>query len=100
MKTKTIIVPLVHMNGTGKNGLTEPIDAALDAIRNAYDALKKCNPNGRDYYNHPQAPQAMEKAQQEHRARFLALHNLQSELEALWQAIDDGETTATYTPTI
>lgn len=100
MTTKTIIVPSVHMNGTSKNGLTEPIDTALDAIRTACDALKQCGPNGRDYYNHPQAPQAMEKAQQEHRARLLALHNLQAELEAIWGAIEDNETTATYTPTI
>ena len=96
--TKTIIAPVVHMNGTSKNGLTEPIETALDAIRTAYDALKQCGPNGRDYYNHPQAPQAMEKAQKEHRGRLLALHNLQTELEELWSAIEDGEPLATYTP--
>ena len=96
MKTKTITAPMVHMNGTSKNGLTEPIDAALEAIRAAYDALKNCGPNGRDYYNHPQAPHAMEQAQKEHRDRLLALHDLQSELEVLWMAIDDGEPTATY----
>ncbi len=95
-ETKTIIAPIVHMNGTGKNGLTEPIDAALDAIRTAYEMLKQCGPNGRDYYNHPQAPQAMEQAQREHRNRLLSLHNLSAELEALWTAIEDGETTGTY----
>ena len=98
MKTKTITAPMVHMNGTSKNGLTEPIDAALDAIRAAYDALKNCGPNGRDYYNHPQAPHAMEQAQKEHRDRLLALHNVQTELEELWSAIEDGEPLATYTP--
>lgn len=94
---KTIIAPAVHMNGTSKDELTKQIETALDAIRDAYDALKQCGPNGRDYYCHQQAPQAMEKAQQEHRARLLTLHNLQTEMETLWGAIEDGEPTATYT---
>lgn len=96
MQTKTIIAPIVHLNGTSKRGLTEPIDEALDAIREAYDKLKKCAPNGRDYYPHTESQQAMSRAQTEHRERLLALHNLQTELEALWTAIEDQEPTASF----
>jgi len=92
---KTIIAPAVHLNGTSQAELQKPIDAALDAIREAYDALKQCGPNGRDYYCHPQAPQAMEQAQKQHRDRLLVLHNLQTELETLWAAIEYGAPTAT-----
>jgi hypothetical protein len=38
----------------------------------------------------------MEQAQKEHRDRLLVLHDLQSELEVLWMAIEDGEPTAFY----
>jgi hypothetical protein len=96
MKKKTIIAPIVHLNGTSKHELTKPIDDALEAIRHAYDALKQCGPNGRDYYTHPKAPQAMEQAQREHRERMLTLHNLQTELESLWAAIEDQEPTAAF----
>lgn len=100
MNTKTVIAPRVHMNGTSRDSLVAALDAALDAIRAAYDALKNCGPNGRDYYNHPQAPHAMEQAQKEHRDRLLALHNVQIELEELWSAIEANETQTTYTPKI
>lgn len=96
MTTKTIIAPIVHLNGTSKSGLIDPIEEALDAIREAYDKLKKCAPNGRDYYPYEQSQQALSRAQTEHRERLLALHNLQSELEAIWTAIEDREPMASF----
>ena len=94
--TKTVIVPMIHLNGTSADSLMGAIDAAHDAIGQAYEMLKQCSPNGRDYYTHATAPQAMTTAQDEHRARLLSLHNLQAELYAISLAIDERETTATY----
>ena len=90
--TKTVIVPMIHLNGTS----AESLMGAIDAIGQAYEMLKQCSPNGRDYYTHATAPQAMTTAQDEHRARLLSLHNLQAELYAISLAIDERETTATY----
>ena len=96
MNTKTVIAPRVHMNGTSRDSLVAALDAAHDTIGQAYESLKQTAPNGRDYYT--EGPQAMEKAQDEHRDRLLALHNVQAELYAIILAIEANETSTTYTP--
>ena len=94
MTIKTIIAPRVHLNGTSRPSLIAALDAADDAIGQAYEALKQTAPNGRDYYT--EGPQAMQQAQDEHRARLLALHNVQAQLSGIIEAIEDSTTEATY----
>lgn len=61
MKTTTdLILPLVHMNGTGIKTLTEDYDAADDELRDFIDAWEKMEFNARDYY--PHGPEAWTKA--------------------------------------
>jgi len=97
MKTKTIIAPVVHLNGTGKAQLIGAYDAAHDAIAEAYKALRECGPNGRDYYplyGCQLGAKEMKDAQSQHRSRLLMLSNCQDELAAIIGAITDNEHTA------
>lgn len=85
-----ILAPLVHMNGTSRDGLTEPLEAAYGAIEAAYRALKLTAPNGRDYY--PLSPGSIDRATNEHRDRLRKLDSLRMEIEALLGAILSAET--------
>jgi hypothetical protein len=91
--TKKLIVPCVHMNGTGEKSLLEEIENAYHALDAAYDALRKTAPNGRDYYVYPGG--AYERARNEHRDRLLAVDSVKKELTALALAISDREEEAT-----
>jgi len=44
-----IIPPVVNLNGTSREALTEQLLAASDAIRLAQNAFMAAMPNGRDY---------------------------------------------------
>jgi len=96
--TKTVSAPRIHLNGTSSLSLIQSLDAAHDTIGQAMEALKDTAPNGRDYYT--EGPAALNTAQDEHRARSLALHNVQAELYAIILAIEENETKATYTPRV
>ncbi len=91
--TKTIQCPLIHLNGTTADSLIEELNEAYIAIDAALDAMRKIGPNGRDYY--PLGPEAMEAATTQHRSRAMRLQNVKDELEAIINAIDAKETTAT-----
>lgn len=79
-------LPTIHLNGTSKERLVEDLCEASNAIDAAYDKLKQCGPNGRDYY--PQGPEAMERAQAEHFSRLKRLDAVKKEVDALTLAID------------
>jgi hypothetical protein len=78
-------VPTIHMNGTSRNRLLDDICEATDALERAYQAIKRCAPNGRDYY--PQGPEALTTATNEHMDRLRKVEAVQSELNALAEAI-------------
>lgn len=84
----TLVVPIVHLNGTSANSLVEDRLKAYAAIGEAYDALKQMGPNGRDYY--PQ-PGLMQLAIEQHRRRLLVLDALRAEIEAECEAINEQE---------
>ena len=92
MKTKTLVAPLIHLNGTQQDDLVDSLDAAHVALGAALDALRHCAPNGRDYY--VQAVGAFESAVDQHRARSMAVANAQAEVEAIIGSILDDTTTA------
>ena len=87
MGKRKMIVPTIHLNGTGKERLIEPLCDASHALTDAYEALKQTAPNGRDYY--PQGPDALRQATEEHHARLRKLDAIKAEIDALTLAIDD-----------
>lgn len=80
-------LPTIHLNGTGKSALIEDLCNASAALDDAYQALKRTAPNGRDYY--PQGPDALAQAEREHMARLRALDAIKAEVDALTIAIDE-----------
>ena len=63
----------------------EDLGNAYYAISEAYDKLRECSPNGRDYY--PMGPAAFEKAIAEHHARLAKLDEVKAELESIMEEI-------------
>tara|TARA_R110000803_G_scaffold32357_6_gene71388 strand:- start:698 stop:988 length:291 start_codon:yes stop_codon:yes gene_type:complete len=88
MTERTLTVPTVHLNGTGKDDLLNQLYDAYEAVGHALDVMRKAGPNGRDYY--PQGTDALRNAQDEHQARATKLHQVQIEVEAIIIAINDG----------
>jgi queuine/archaeosine tRNA-ribosyltransferase len=80
-----LAIPTIHMNGTAAQDLLSDICAALEAIRNAEEAMKAVCPNGRDYY--PQGPDAIQEALRQHANRLHNLRAVYSELEEIGEAI-------------
>jgi hypothetical protein len=78
--------PTVHLNGTGRAQLVEPLQAAARALRAAIAAVEDAAPNARDYY--PQGPGAFERARSEHVARLARLQAVLGELSAVWESIE------------
>jgi hypothetical protein len=83
-----VILPTIHMNGTSRDSLSEDLCGAYNALREAYDALKRSAPHGRDYY--PQGDGALSVAQGQHRARLLAVQSVMDELAAVGEEIASG----------
>ena len=81
-------IPTIHLNGTSKDGLIEPLHNAILALDAAITAVCEAAPNARDYY--PQGPAAFTAAQDEHTARLKQLDAVKEELETLAAAIYEG----------
>jgi hypothetical protein len=82
-----MILPTIHLNGTSKAALVDDLCEASAAIDAAYQSLKKCAPNGRDYY--PQGPDALKAATDEHMGRLRALDAVKSDVDQFLIAIDE-----------
>ena len=82
-----VTVPTVHLNGTGREGLVEPLRAALSALRAASRAVESAAPNARDYY--PQGAGAYEAAAREHASRLAKIESVTRELSAIWEGIEN-----------
>lgn len=74
-------------HGTSAERLLEALDHAYDVLNTAQSALAETAPNGRDYY--VQAAGNMEKAQAQHFERMKKLQNVQRELQAIVDAIQE-----------
>jgi hypothetical protein len=59
-------LPLVHMNGTGRDSLKRDYDAAAEAFREFLEAWRKVEFHPRDYY--PMGPDAWARALEARRA--------------------------------
>jgi hypothetical protein len=83
-----MMIPLVHLNGTGKEELLDQLGVAEAAMRVAMAAVHKASPNARDYY--PIGPDAYTQARNEHAARMGSLKAVQQQLEDLYVAVAAG----------
>lgn len=76
-----MMVPTVHLNGTSREELLQQAMAATDKILEAMEVLSCAMPHGRDYY--PQGPDALSRAQAEHKSRIERLDSVLSETRDL-----------------
>ena len=81
-----LVVPVVHLNGTGRQALLRQLSEVGVAIAKAADKLREAAPNGRDYY--PAGPEAMTAAVAQFERRLGVLRGLQDELRAEMAAIE------------
>lgn len=79
-------IPMLHLNGTGKEMLTKGYEDAWHALREAQKALRKIEFNARDYY--VQGPDAWTEAVREMDARFDAIGRVEKEIEEILIAIN------------
>lgn len=80
-------LPTIHLNGTDATTLLGDAINAMDALRNAIEALDKTAPNGRDYY--PQGSDALGLAFGEYLLRRDSLCNVLKELERIAEYLSD-----------
>ena len=83
-----MIVPSIHMNGTGGKALLEQVTEAAYRAKLFLDALADMAPNGRDYY--PQGPTALKQATADNKARASKVLIILNELTNLSEAIADA----------
>lgn len=48
---KSLVQPIVNLNGTTKENLVNQLRHVLDALRQVESAMAEANPHGRDYQN-------------------------------------------------
>lgn len=70
--------PTIHMNGSGKQHLTEQYTNVTNALNAALNALSEAYPHGRDYY--VQGPEAIDAAVREHDARIEAVRTVYKDM--------------------
>ena len=83
-----MMLPAIHLNGTGRDNLAEQAADAADALRQAVIALERTAPNARDYYT--QGDSAYSIARQECSERVRAVRAVLVEIVALQQHIADA----------
>lgn len=76
-----LTLPTVHLNGTSAAALGEGYRQCAHAVAKTIMALEEHRPHGRDYY--PQGPDALSRAESEHRDRIRRLSSVHRELEQL-----------------
>jgi hypothetical protein len=81
-------IPSIHMNGTSADTLCSEIREAHEALEKATVALSCMTVHGRDHYVKADK-ESFSKAQAEHRARFVALEKIKTELMEIYQGIRD-----------
>jgi len=83
-----MMIPTIHLNGTGKETLLAEIAAAVDAISAAIAAVGHMTVHGRDYY--PQGPLAYSVARIQQDDRLNALRAVMDELVEMYNKIEGG----------
>lgn len=92
---KTLIAPRVNLNGTSQAALVRDLCTAATALATAISALAETAPHGRDYQScDPAEPYRFKQAQLQHAQRVTRLTDVQAELCALAEAIDERRDSA------
>lgn len=81
-----MVLPIVHLNGTGREGLLSQTCNVRGKVREAMEALAAATPHMRDYYP---APERWEPAMAQHHRRMAALQALLDEFTEQAEAISD-----------
>jgi hypothetical protein len=78
--------PIIHINGSSKSGLQEPLRTAIEKLEEAIDAVQRTFPHARDYY--PLGEEAYPRARVEAIERLSTLEGVKSELIEIWESIE------------
>ena len=81
--TEKLIIPLVHINGSGEKNLTDGFVQAARAINDAMVKVCEAYPHMRDYYPLDNSEEIFKQAQAQHYARIDKLREVATELNAL-----------------
>lgn len=81
-----MMIPTLHLNGTGKQSLLSELETAHAAVTAAIDALRQVTVHGRDYY--VQGEHAYHQARHEMDARLAALSSVVDDLLNMHLAIE------------
>ena len=81
---KTVITPIIHLNGDRAETLIQRLEATWDMLDAAVTLLRDCAPNGRNYYPDPGR---MEQAEQQYTRRQNQIGDVMESLEAEIAAI-------------
>jgi hypothetical protein len=82
-----IVLPMAHLNGTGKNGLYGQICNNTSAIRNAIFVMEQSRPHMRDYYLYGAlADEIFRTATARHNSRIARLQEVLTECEEVADA--------------
>ena len=85
----TIVTPIVHLNGTGRQSLTDQRLAMYNSLTEALETLREMAPNGRDYYVASNGPERMDAAIQQHHRRQQVLCDLKDEIETELEMLEE-----------
>lgn len=83
------IVPIAHLNGTGKAGLQTQRKKASDALYVALQALEDMAPHMRDYYLYDDPEGAFRRAREEHYSNVQMVEAVIADLAAVYDALMD-----------
>ena len=81
-----MMIPTVHLNGTGQASLLSELRQAYTAVLEAIDTVQQVTVHGRDYY--PQGEHAYRQARHEMDARLEALRSVREDLLTMHRAIE------------
>lgn len=82
-----MILPTIHLNGTGRETLRATYDAAAERLQDFVDAWGRVEFNARDYY--VQGNEAFPAAQDERQAMALKIRELTAYLQAIREHLYD-----------
>jgi len=85
-------VPLIHLNGTSFESLTDSLEKLYGSLQAARDRIRECRPNGRDYYPFPDAATRLEAASERvggwERAIDKILAEIEEDVGHIWRRRD------------
>lgn len=80
-----MILPTIHLNGSGRESLMKQYHQTYLAVHEALCSLRKLDIHDRDYY--PQGPDAGPQARRENQARIEKLQGVLDEIEAIYNSV-------------